>query len=69
MADIPSYGILCLSNVTVIYHWGKQNVSFYGQTPALLNESLERDLQWCIPHRLPEDEFRVLETKTHTSVT
>lgn len=34
-----------------------------------LNENLERDLQWYIPHRLPEDEFHVLETKTHTFVT
>lgn len=34
-----------------------------------LNAGLERDLQWSIPHRLPEYEFDVLNAKTHTSVT
>lgn len=33
-----------------------------------LNESLERDLQWFVPHRLPEYESDVLNAKTHTSV-
>lgn len=34
-----------------------------------LNESLERDLQWSVPHRLPEYEFDLLNAITHTSVT
>ena len=34
-----------------------------------LNENLERDLPWSVPHRLPEYEFDVLNAKTHTSVT
>lgn len=34
-----------------------------------LSKSLERDLQWSIPHRLPDYEFDVLNAKTHTSVT
>jgi len=33
-----------------------------------LDESLERDLQWFIPHRLPEYEFDVLNVRIHTSL-
>lgn len=36
---------------------------------SFLNGILERDLQWSIPHRLPEYEFDVLNAKTHTAVT